>query len=119
MTTLLIILLAIFPSQRGGRGGVITMTLNTAAWSDGGTIPVKYTQAGDEVSPALSWSNVPAGTASFVLLFHDIDAAAGDGTEDILHWLLWIPTGVNSLPEAVPQGTQLPGGMRQISVSGP
>ena len=106
--------------QRGGRGGVTTMTLTTAAWPDGGTIPVKYTQAGDQVSPALSWTSVPAGTLSFVLLFHDSDAAAGDGTDDILHWMLWnIPATATSLPEGVPQGTQLPDGARQISVSGP
>lgn len=120
MTTLLIIMLAIYPLQRGGRGGITTMTLSTSAWPDGGTIPVKYTQAGDQVSPALSWSNVPAGTASFVLLFHDIDAAVGDGTDDVLHWLVWnIPGTATSLAEGMPQGTQLPGGMRQISVSGP
>src|SRR5262249_35690977 len=120
MKTLLIMLLVILPTQRGGRGSITTMTLTTAAWPDGGTIPAKYTQAGDQVSPALSWSNVPAGTVSFVLLFHDITAPTGDGTDDVLHWLLWnIPSAATSLPEGVSQGTQLPDGTRQISVSGP
>ena len=111
-------------AQRGGGGGrggaVTTMTLTTAAWPDGGAIPAKYTQAGDQVSPALSWTNVPAGTVSFVLLFHDVDSAAGGGTDDVLHWLLWnIPGAAARLPEGLPEGTQLQDGTRQISVSGP
>ena len=36
----------------------------------------------------------PDGTASFVLIVHDPDAATGNGTDDILHWMLWnIPAG--------------------------
>jgi Raf kinase inhibitor-like YbhB/YbcL family protein len=104
----------------GGRGGVQVMTLTTAAWADGTSIPVKYTQAGDQASPPLAWSNVPDGVASFVLLVHDVDAAAGNGTDDILHWLLWnVPGGARSLPEHVPQAAQMPDGTRQISATGP
>lgn len=108
-------------AQRGGgRPGIAVMSLSTPAWPDGGAIPLKYTQAGDQVSPALSWSNVPEGTMSFVLLFHDIDAAVGSGTDDTLHWLVWnIPATVTSLPEAVPAGTEMKDKSMQISVSGP
>ena len=104
----------------GGRGSVPVMTLATPAWPDGGTIPAKYTQAGDQVSPPLTWSNVPDGVTTFVLVAHDLDAATGNGTDDILHWMLWnIPGTARSLSEGVPQGSQLPDGTRQISVSGP
>ena len=96
------------------------MTLTTTAWADGGQIPAKYTQAGDQVSPPLSWSNVPDGVTSFVLIAHDVDAAAGNGTDDILHWMLWnIPATATGLAEGVPQGAQLADGTRQISASGP
>jgi Raf kinase inhibitor-like YbhB/YbcL family protein len=102
-----------------GRGGVQVMTLTSPAWPDGGQIPAKYTQADMEVSPALSWSNVPDGAASFVLIAHDVDAAIGSGTDDMLHWMLWnIPATVTSLPEGVPRGSQLPDGTRQISATG-
>jgi Raf kinase inhibitor-like YbhB/YbcL family protein len=108
------------PGGRGGRGGVQVMTLATPAWPDGGAIPAKYTQAGDQVSPPLTWSNVPDGVTSFVLVAHDLDAAAGNGTDDILHWMLWnIPGTARSISEGVPQGSQLPDGTRQISASGP
>src|SRR5206468_5289719 len=80
----------------------------------------KYSQAGDQVSPPLAWSNVPESAASFVLIAHDVDAASGNGTDDILHWMLWnIPAGARSLAEGVPQISQLPDGTRQISASGP
>lgn len=96
------------------------MTLTSTAWSDGGMVPAKFTQAGAQVSPALAWSNVPDGTQSFVLILRDLDAAIGNGTDDILHWMLWnIPAATRSLPEGVPQGAQLPDGTRQISASGP
>jgi Raf kinase inhibitor-like YbhB/YbcL family protein len=96
------------------------MMLTSTAWPDGAMIPRKFTQAGGQVSPALSWSNVPDGVQSFVLVMRDLDQATGNGTEDTLHWLLWnIPGGARSLPEGVPQGSQLPDGTRQISVSGP
>lgn len=96
------------------------MTLTSAAWSDGGQIPAKYTQAGEQLSPPLTWTNVPEGAASFVMLMHDVDAAIGNGTDDILHWLLWnIPAPTRSLAEGVAQSAQLPDGTRQISASGP
>jgi Raf kinase inhibitor-like YbhB/YbcL family protein len=109
------------PQRGGGRGrGAMVMTLTTTAWPDGGMIPVKHSQAGDEVSPPLTWSNVPDTAASFVLIVHDLDAAAGDGTSDLLHWLVWnIPGTARGLPEGVPQGAQLPDGTRQISATGP
>ena len=104
----------------GGRGAVQTMTLTSTAWADGGQIPAKYSQAGDQVSPPLAWSNVPDTATSFVLLVHDLDAAAGNGTDDILHWMLWnIPAVARSLAEGMPHGSQLQDGTRQISASGP
>jgi Raf kinase inhibitor-like YbhB/YbcL family protein len=108
------------PGGGGRRGPVQVMAISSTAWPDGGQIPKKHTQAGEQVSPPLAWSNVPDGTASFVLIARDLDAATGGGTDDILHWLLWnIPAGARALPEGVPQGSQLPDGTRQISASGP
>jgi hypothetical protein len=113
------------PAQAGlrgggrGRGGMQVMTL-TSTWPDGGQIPAKHTQAGADVSPELGWSNVPEGTASFVLIVHDVDAAIGSGTDDILHWMVWnIPATATSLREGVPGRAQLPDGTRQISATGP
>jgi Raf kinase inhibitor-like YbhB/YbcL family protein len=108
--------------QRGGRGrgAIPVMTLTTPAWADGGHIPAKYTQAGGESSPPLAWTGVPDGVVSFVLIAHDVDAAVGNGTDDLLHWLVWnIPGTATGLPERVPWTPQLPDGTRQIGATGP
>jgi Raf kinase inhibitor-like YbhB/YbcL family protein len=115
------------PGQRGGggrgRGAIAVMTLSSTAWTDGATIPLKFTQAGAEVSPPLAWTNAPDTATSFVLIVHDPDAAVNsqtNATEDVLHWMVWnIPGASRSLPEAVPQGPQIMEGVRQISQTGP
>lgn len=103
----------------GGRGGTVIMTL-TAPWAPGAEIPLKHTQVGGEVSPALSWDNPPDSVVSFALIVHDVSAAVAPGTDDVLHWMVWnIPAASRGLPEGVPRGSQLPDGTRQISVTGP
>ena len=105
-------------AQRGGPQRP-PLTLTTPAWPDGDPIPVKYTQAGEQVSPALNWTNVPEGTQSFVLHMRDPDVARNRGTEDQVHWLVWnIPGTATGFPENVPKGEQLKDGSRQISASG-
>ena len=106
--------------QRGGRGGVQVMTLSTTAWTDGGVIPIKHSQAGRDVSPPLAWTDPPQTATGFVLLVHDLDAVNQDGATSPLHWLVWnIPATARSLPEGITHGGELPDGMRQISQSGP
>jgi Raf kinase inhibitor-like YbhB/YbcL family protein len=96
------------------------MVLTTTAWPDGGQIPVKYTQAGEQVSPELKWTNVPAGTQSFVVNMLDPDVAIQKGTETQPHWIVWnIAATATGLPEGVQHGAELPDGMRQISATGP
>jgi Raf kinase inhibitor-like YbhB/YbcL family protein len=95
-----------------------TITLTTFA--DGADIPAKYTQAGNQTSPAIAWANPPAGTMSFVLHVHDLDVTRNHTTDDQLHWLVWnIPGDATGLPEGVPAGAQLQDGAYQISANGP
>ena len=110
-------------AQRGGRGP--GMTLSSTAFRDGGTIPLRFSQAGEGVargegtSPALSWTYVREGTQSFVLHMHDMEPARGMTTEDNLHWLVWnIPGSATGLPEGVPRGERLSNGAYQISATG-
>jgi len=52
---------------------------------------------GQNVSPALVWSNIPAGTKSLSLQVHDPDAPTGSG---FWHWAVYdIPPGVTSLAQ--------------------
>jgi Raf kinase inhibitor-like YbhB/YbcL family protein len=95
------------------------LTLTTTAWPDGGVIPVRYSQAGEQVSPAFVWTNVPAGTVTFVLNMIDPDVAIQRGTETQPHWVLWnIPGTAAGVPEGLAPGARLPDGSRQISATG-
>ena len=104
----------------GGRGPATPpLILTSPAWEDGGVIADKYTQASGPTapSPELKWSQVPAGTQSFVLLMHDPEPVLNRGSKmDITHWLVWnIPGTSTGLPEGVPSG-ELPDGTRQVSL---
>lgn len=102
-----------------GRAGIRVMSLTSSAFADGSMIPARFAQPGRDVSPPLAWSGAPDSTRSFVLIVRDLDAAIGDGTDELLHWMVWnIPGTAISLPEQMAQGTP-PSGMRQISASGP
>jgi len=113
--------------QRGAAPAATTpaMTLSIPSFPDGGSFPVKYSQAadgvapGEGVSPAIGWSNVPAGTRSFVLHMHDLDVVHNKTTDDQVHWVVWnIPGTATGLPEGVPKGAQLADGSYQISATG-
>jgi Raf kinase inhibitor-like YbhB/YbcL family protein len=115
--------------QRGAGGGrgagapagaqaAAPMRLMSNSFIDGGLIPVKYTQAGEQASPQLAWANAPMGTQSFVLHMHDMEGARNKTTEDQLHWLVWnIPAETRALPEGVPMG-DLKDGSHQTSATG-
>lgn len=102
------------------------MTMTVTGFSDGGQIPVKFSQAapgaapGEGTSPAISWANAPAGTQSFFLHMHDLDLARNKTTDDQPHWVRWnIPADAKGLPEGEGKGSQLPDGSYQISATGP
>jgi hypothetical protein len=120
-----IVLLATANAPAQQPGGTSPMTMTVAGFPDGGTIPVRYTQAapgvaaGEGLSPAITWSNAPVGTRSFVLNVHDMDVARNKTTDDQAHWVVWnIPGTVTGLPEGVPKGAQLADGAYQISATG-
>jgi hypothetical protein len=116
---------AVTAQQRGAAPAAPPMMMTVAGFSDGGQIPVKYSQAapgvatGEGLSPAITWTNVPAGTQSFVLNMHDMDVARNKTTDDQAHWVVWnIPATATGLPEGVPKGRQLADGSFQVSATG-
>ncbi len=86
------------------------MKISSAAFSDGGSIPFKYTCDGENVSPPLSWEKIPEQTRSLALIVHDPDAPSGDW----VHWVLYhLPPSVSELAEHVPAQDTLPNGAMQ------
>jgi len=121
------LLFLVSASMSYGQGAVAPslFQLSTSAFPDGGIIPVKFSQAapgaapGEGTSPALSWTEIPAGTQSFVLHMHDLDFVRNKTTDDQVHWLVWnIPADSKGFPEGLPRGAVLPDGSYQISVTG-
>ena len=78
------------------------MKLTSSAFSDGGAIPSRHTGEGEDVSPAMAWSDAPEGAKSFALICHDPDAPlVKPGSYGFVHWVVYgIPGDVNELPEA-------------------
>ena len=86
------------------------MELKSSAFTAGGMIPKKHTCDGPDVSPPLSWSDVPAGAKSLALIADDPDAPMGTW----VHWVAWnIPATVHDLEENVPKRDTFPNGMKQ------
>ncbi|HPG25659.1 MAG: YbhB/YbcL family Raf kinase inhibitor-like protein [Spirochaetaceae bacterium] len=78
-----------------------TMQLTSPAFAAGGAIPRKHTGEGEDVSPALAFRDVPAGTQSLAVICHDPDAPlVTPGHYGFVHWVLYgIPASTRELAE--------------------
>ena len=82
------------------------ITVSSTAFEAGGTIPARFTCAGEGVSPPLRWSGVPAATAAIALVVDDPDAPRGT----FVHWLV---TGLDPAADGLAEGA-VPAGARQL-----
>lgn len=74
-------------------------------------IPVVYTCDGANISPRLTWSEVPEGTKSIAILVDDPDAPTGTFT----HWLV---TGLPADTPELPSGAVVPNATQAMNDSG-
>ena len=91
----------------------MSLTLTSPAFAAGGEIPKVYTCEGDDISPALGWSGVPAGAASLALIVDDPDAPDPAAPQRVwVHWVLYnLPADSQGLraeiaPNDLPKGTR-------------
>jgi len=74
------------------------LDLASPAFAKNDPIPIQYTGQGSNASPALAWSDPPAGAKSFALTCVDPDAPRGT----FIHWVAFnIPFTVRELKEGV------------------
>jgi Raf kinase inhibitor-like YbhB/YbcL family protein len=75
--------------------------LESPSFADRGTIPVRHTCDGEDVSPPLTWKGIPAGTVSFALVVDDPDAPDPAAPRMVwVHWVAWnLPPELEALPE--------------------
>lgn len=70
------------------------MQLTSSAFADGGPIPAVHTCDGGDISPPLTWTDVPPETRALALIVTDPDAGG------FVHWVLTaIPGDVRELAE--------------------
>ncbi len=94
------------------------MKLKSKDFVDNGSIPSMFTCDGRNISPQLSWEDIPDGTKSFALAVTDPDAPGG-------MWIHWLVYGISkdvreiaqaSLPE---EAEEVPNDFGRTRYGGP
>ncbi len=87
------------------------LQLISASFKPQGSIPARHTCDGEDVSPSLTWSDVPANAKSLALIVDDPDAP--DPAHPKMTWVHWVlynlPLSATGLREGVP-ARELPAG---------
>ena len=89
--------------------------LSSAAFGNGKAIPTRHANkgvsGGQNISPPLSWANLPEGTKSLALACIDQHPIANNW----VHWLVTnIPATVSGLSEGTSRTTMLPAGVKEL-----
>lgn len=95
--------------------------LTSPAFEHDEDLPERFTADGDDISPPLTWVDVPEGCKELVLVADDPDSETGV----ITHWVVYgIAPDVTGLPEDLPRSTlvedpvSLVQGLNEFDVSG-
>lgn len=95
--------LSVVAAQPATAGGVFA--LSSTSFEDNGHLAKKFAGhdpsnpncVGENISPALTWSNPPAGTKSYALIMFDPEGRSGLG---VVHWVAYgIPASVTGFAE--------------------
>jgi Raf kinase inhibitor-like YbhB/YbcL family protein len=80
------------------------ITVSSPAFAAGAAIPQRFTCEGDNLSPPLRWSGMPAGTVEVAVVVDDPDAPRGT----YVHWVVdgLDPAGTELAEAAVPPGAR-------------
>ncbi len=99
----------------GGEAGSVDLEPLSivAPWVDGGVIDIVNTCDGDDLSPALSWGGVPAGTAEIAITMVD-DSALNQG-QPFVHWAIG---GLDPNEIALVEGDVPPGALQGLNFFG-
>ncbi|HEX4125600.1 MAG TPA: YbhB/YbcL family Raf kinase inhibitor-like protein [Tepidisphaeraceae bacterium] len=96
------------PGERAGDGRLSgrqfsaaeTMSISSSAFADGEMMPALYSADGQNISPPLAWTSIPAEAKSLVLIVEDPDAPTPN---PFVHWLVYnMPATTRELPAAIP-----------------
>jgi Raf kinase inhibitor-like YbhB/YbcL family protein len=92
------------------------MELASGAFGSGQPVPRRHSCEGEDLSPPLEWTGVPADAASLALIVDDPDAPVGTFT----HWLAW---GMSPEAGGIAEGGRAPfegrNDFREVGYRGP
>jgi Raf kinase inhibitor-like YbhB/YbcL family protein len=87
----------IFVTRQGYHSSMSDLQLRSPAFSDQERIPDRFSRLGGNVSPPLTWPEVPREALELLLICEDPDAPHGT----FLHWLV---TGIDPATRSVDEG---------------
>jgi Raf kinase inhibitor-like YbhB/YbcL family protein len=96
------------PSESAADPSAVAFTLASPAFPDGGVIPPEHTCAGDDISPALSWTGVP-DAVELAIVVRDRSA------NGFVHWVV---TGIDPSLQGFGQGGLPEGAVEAPNSSG-
>jgi Raf kinase inhibitor-like YbhB/YbcL family protein len=98
--------LAVVATTLAAQGPAVTITVESPVLEANQPIPRDYTADGRNMSPPLTWSNLPAGTKELALVCEDPDAG---NPPPFVHWVIYkIPATASGVPENVPFDPEVP-----------
>lgn len=103
---LLVSILLPAPDSEAKGGIPMSIQLTSPVFSHNDSIPSTYTCDGRDISPVLSWNNLPEGTKSLALIVEDPDAPDPKAPRMIwVHWVLYnLPAASTGLAQNAGQG---------------
>ena len=82
------------------QSGIHTIVVESQVMASGETMPRTYTPDGLNLSPPLTWRNLPAGTREIAVVCADFGAG---NPPPWVHWIVYgIPATASGLPEGLP-----------------
>lgn len=95
----------------------MTLTIAATAFPPNGEIPARFTCDGEDISPALFFSGIPANARSMALIVDDPDAP--DPAAPRMTWVHWVVYNIPATATGLPEGaTGLPSGTNDWKRSG-
>jgi Raf kinase inhibitor-like YbhB/YbcL family protein len=84
------------------------LSIASSAFEPDGALPSAFTSEGKNVSPPLTWTDLPAGTKSLVLIVDDPDAPDPEAPKTV--WVHWVLYNLPATSTGLAEGAALPAG---------
>lgn len=96
-------------------GEPTALELTTSAFTPGDVIPDRHTCAGEDLSPALSWTNVPEDTQELAIVVRDQSATVEGPSGDEHEFVHWVVGGIDPTSEELPENTVPEGAVEALT----